>query len=178
LRGVQEQEFVWVEEAFGPDHRDYVLVDGGQAAIPVALFVAKRLRKGLEAGHAGHFLDTVYQESGARPTQDEDQRGVRRREAEVEGAVDDIERMLAALNYVADFTDLGTGNFPRGTGERVDATDFLNRRGGNGKQVPADTKQDDLLRAERLGLRWSRAHYFTPTGVALQMPITRFSITA
>src|SRR5256885_11948031 len=40
-----------------------------------SLFVTKGLRQRLEAAHAGHFLDTVDQQSGARVSQHKNERG-------------------------------------------------------------------------------------------------------
>jgi hypothetical protein len=56
---VQEEEFIWGQEAFGLYYRDHRLVYGGYAAVPVALVVAKGLREGLQARHGGHFLDAI-----------------------------------------------------------------------------------------------------------------------
>src|SRR4029077_15920065 len=91
LGGIEKQEFIGSEKTFGLDDGNYGLIDGGEAAIPVALFVMEGLRKRLQASHAGHFLDAVDQESGSRAAQDKDQRGGRRRETEMDGTVDDVE---------------------------------------------------------------------------------------
>src|SRR5438105_12946238 len=83
-RGIEKQKFIGSEKAFGLDDGNDGLVDSGEAAIPVALFVMEGLRERLETSHAGHFLDAVNEESGARAAQDEHQRSVRGREAEVD----------------------------------------------------------------------------------------------
>src|SRR5438105_83038 len=89
--GLEKEEFVGSDKACGHNDGNDGLVDGGESAIPIPLFVIEGLRKRLEPSHAGHFLDAVDEESGTRTAQDEHQRGVRCREAEVDSAVDNVE---------------------------------------------------------------------------------------
>ena len=111
LRGIQQEEFVGRQEAFGLDDGDHGLIDGGEAAVPVALVVAEGLGQRLEARHGGHFLDAVDEKSGARAAQDENESGGRRRQTEMQGAVDDVERVFAALHDVANFAKTGACGF-------------------------------------------------------------------
>ncbi len=64
-RRIQQQEFVGREKAFGLDDGDDGLIEGGEAAVPEALFVAEGLGERLKARHGGHFFDAVDEQRGA-----------------------------------------------------------------------------------------------------------------
>jgi hypothetical protein len=141
--------------------------------------VAKGERQSLKARHGGHFLDAIDEKRGSGVAQDEDKRRRRSWKAEVQRTVHDVKREFAALHGLADFAKRRLGNVLGRSGESVDAADLLHGSGGKSKQLAAYAKEYDLLSAR--GVRfWGRgqAHHLTPTGVALQMPITRFSMAA
>ncbi len=60
---VEEGKFPGGKEARRIYHRNDILIENREAAIPGALFMAEGAGEGLEAGHAGHFLDAVNQKS-------------------------------------------------------------------------------------------------------------------
>src|SRR4029077_4836937 len=144
------------------------LVERSETAIPAAVLVAKGQRERLQAGHAGHFLDAVDQQGGARTPQHENESGWRRRQAKVHGGVYDVYGIFTATHDVLHFAQAGLRNLLRCAGETVHAANFLHGSGRDGKKLAADAEQDDLLSARGGSLDWKiGAHYLTPTGVAL-----------
>ena len=87
-------------------------------------------------------------------------------QAEMHGAVHDVKSVFAALHDVADLAEAGLRDFLCGAGKSVHAADFLHRSGGDGKELAADAKQNDLLGANGWRVCGSgEAHYLAPTGV-------------
>src|ERR1700693_1753094 len=94
----------------------------------------------------------------------------------MESGVDNVLRAIAAANAVAHFSQVAFRKFTGHAGNVVDAADFLHRSRGNGKNLSADTEQDDLFGA---GLRrfftGGKIHQRTPTKGARVRARTRFS---
>ncbi len=85
------------QETFGVHDGHYGLIEGREAAIPLALFRGERERERLQLRHAGHFLDAIDQQRGARLTQDKNQGAGCERQTEMDRAVDHKESLLATL---------------------------------------------------------------------------------
>ena len=101
------------------------------------------------------------------------------RKPKVEGSVDDVKVQIAAMNGVADFRQAGFVDVDGGAGEAVYAADFLNGRGRNSKELIAGAEKNNLLRASGSDFLWGgHAHQRAPTGVALLIARTRFSMAA
>src|SRR5258708_22857081 len=95
------------------------------------------------------------------------------------GGVHDVHGIFAATHDVLYFAQARVRNLLDGAGEAVDAANFLHGSRRDGEYLAADAKENDLLGARSGRLDWRiGAHYLTPTGVDLQMPITRFSMAA
>jgi hypothetical protein len=178
-RGIQTEHFFRGQEAFGLDDGDNGLIERRETPIPKAFFVTEGKRKRLKASHGGHFLDAIDEESRSGATQNENERGRRGRQTEMHRAVYDVERLFGAVNDMLHFAKVGLSDFASGSREAVHAANFLNARGGNGEELSADAKENDLLGTRRGSFcgRWE-AHYFAPTGAVRQMPMTRFSMAA
>src|SRR5215472_1056376 len=87
------------------------------------------------------------------------------------------QRLGAASDELANLIDPRRADFVRATREAVRAAHFLNGGRGQSKELIANAKQNDLLRAQRAGFHWRwPGHQRTPAGVGLQIPTTRFSM--
>src|SRR5216684_617040 len=150
-RSVEREKFVGGEESFGLDDRDDGLVESGEAAIPVALFMAKRHGQSLQAAHGGHFLDAVDEQGGASATQHKDQRRGGRMQAEVHGGIDHVERIFAAMDAVLNLGKIGMRDFLCGANEAIHAAHFLNGGGRDSEELAAYAKQNYLLGADGRG---------------------------
>jgi hypothetical protein len=155
------------------------LIQSGQATIPVAFFTLKCERERLEPGHSGHLLDAVDEQGGPSTAQKEDERSRLWLQPKMNGGIDDIEGAVSPADAMTDFAHIAFGKVARHAGDVVDAAHFLYRRGGDGKGLSADTKQNDLL-GSRLGrsVGLGKIHHRAPTGVARVNASTRLSIAA
>jgi len=65
----------------------------------------------------------------------------------MERGIDDVQHAIAAANAVANFFQMAFWEIARHACDIVHAAHFLHRRGRDGKSLPADSEQNDLLGA-------------------------------
>ena len=122
---VEQSKFFHREKPFGLHDGHDRLVECGQAAIPFALFVTKRLREGLQISHARHFVDAIDEQRGWSVAQKENQPGGCRWEPKMRSAADNVMRGIATANRVTHFRHGTVRNFLRCSGQAIHAADFL-----------------------------------------------------